>query len=161
LPAPAEINELAGADSRFIEGRQQAESRQLLHRMRQEIDADAQFAQLLRLLEDLDIDAGPVEGQRRHQTTNAAADDQELHRLSLVGDRPRRASHKSILGSPSISSYRTVRLEVRGTMRNPKLPSVLAANTFLECSEICRQSMQKEEAMAASPLRSMAPGEPS
>src|SRR5262245_10568859 len=90
LPQPVGVNELAGADPGLVQRRQQSERREFLDRMRQQVDADAEFAQLLRLLEDLDLDARLTQRQRRDEAANAAADDQELHPVSLGWRRRRR-----------------------------------------------------------------------
>jgi hypothetical protein len=54
------------------------ERRHLLHRMRQEVDADAQRLDLRRRLEDAAGNAAPLQHQAERQPANAAADDENV-----------------------------------------------------------------------------------
>ena len=74
------VDQFAGADARAIERRQQAQRGKLLDRVRQRIDADAQFAQLADLFEHRAGDADLVQRERRCQSADPAAYDQHVHR---------------------------------------------------------------------------------
>ena len=74
------VDQFARADAGAIERRQQAERGQFLDRVRQRVDADAEFAQLAHLLEHGAGDADLVQRQRRRQSADPAAYDQHMHR---------------------------------------------------------------------------------
>ena len=78
------IDQLARADAGAVERRQQAQRRQFLDRVRQGVDADAEFAQLADLLEHGAVDADGVQRQRRRQPADPAAHDQHMHRWCLL-----------------------------------------------------------------------------
>jgi hypothetical protein len=78
------IDQFAGPDAGLFQRGKQAKSRQHSDGMRLHVDADTELADLVRLLEYLDIDAGVMERQGRGQTANAATDNQDLHRFTLV-----------------------------------------------------------------------------
>src|SRR6185312_3316010 len=60
---------------------------ELLHRVRQEIDADAERLELRRRFEDAAGNAAPVQHQRKREPADAAADDEYLFHW---GQRPRK-----------------------------------------------------------------------
>ena len=66
----------------FTQGRGEAERKQDARAVGADLDAGADFLELVRLLVNLDIDAALEQGKRRRQSTDAGADD---------GDLPRRA----------------------------------------------------------------------
>src|SRR6478752_361700 len=80
------IEELVSPDSDLVELREQPELRQLLDRVRQRVDTDAEFAHAVGLLENLAVDAPGMQHERRGKPANAAADDDCLHspRLTLA-----------------------------------------------------------------------------
>src|SRR5262249_40359005 len=73
------VDELVGADGDLVEARQQAEFGKLLDGMRQRVDADAEFAHRVRLLENLAVDAARVQHEGRSQPADSAANDDRLH----------------------------------------------------------------------------------
>src|ERR1700693_1668057 len=75
LAMTVEIIEHIGADRDVVELLQQAEAREFADRMRQRIDADAEFADRIRLLEQFATDAAGTQHQRRGQAADTAADD--------------------------------------------------------------------------------------
>lgn len=70
---------LPGADAGPVQGRQQAERRELLDRVRLQVHADAEFAHLGGLLEDLGLDADLVQRQRQRQPADAGPRDRDPH----------------------------------------------------------------------------------
>src|SRR5262245_15793626 len=60
-------DELARTDAGRVEIAEQPEPSELLHRMRQHVDADAELAHLARALEQLDLDARLMQEQRGSQ----------------------------------------------------------------------------------------------
>ena len=80
LSMAIEIIKLAGADRDVIELLQQAKPGEFADRMRQGVDADAEFADGIRLLEQLAADAPCPQHQRGGQAADTAADDNCLHR---------------------------------------------------------------------------------
>ena len=97
------IEQLVGADRDRIEPLEQAELGQFLDGVRQRIDADAQFADGVRLLEDFAVDPARVQHQRRDQAADARACDDHLHddtprdsRLLTAASLPRRAKNAMI-----------------------------------------------------------------
>ena len=87
LAAAVHVEQFVGADADLVEFRQQPQFGQLLDGMRQGIDADAELAHRVGLLENLAVDAACMQHQRRGQAADAAADDDGLHpiRLTLTG----------------------------------------------------------------------------
>jgi len=73
------VKQLIGADADRIEPFQEPERGKLLDRVRQRVDADAELAYLIGLLEDFAVDAARVQHQRGGKTADAAADDDDLH----------------------------------------------------------------------------------
>src|SRR5262249_26115282 len=73
------VDELVGADGDLVEARQQAELGQLLDGMRQRVDANAELADRVRLLENLTVDASRVQHQGCSQATDSAANNDRLH----------------------------------------------------------------------------------
>src|SRR6202162_3540356 len=80
LAMAIEVIKLVGADRDVVELLQQAEAGEFADRMRQRIDADAEFADGVRLLEQFAADAAGPQHQRRGQAADTAADDNRLHR---------------------------------------------------------------------------------
>ena len=87
LPEPADIVQLLGADPRRVERRQQAERGKLLDRVRQDVDADADLADLRRLLADDGLDAAPMQHQRERQPADPGPGDDRLHGAASGGGR--------------------------------------------------------------------------
>jgi len=82
------VNQLASAYPGGIEGRQQAERGELARRVRQQVDSDAEFREFARLVEDLDIDADFVKGQRGGQAADSGPDDDDSHvRLRAIAHK--------------------------------------------------------------------------
>src|SRR6516165_1969773 len=73
------IEQLIGADSDRIEPLQKPERGELLDRMRQRIDADAELADLVGLLEHLALDAARVQHQCSGEPADPAACDDHFH----------------------------------------------------------------------------------
>ena len=73
------VDQLVGPDRRRIEPVEQPEPRQLLDRVRQRVDADAELANAVGLLVDLAVDAAGVQHERGGETADSAADDDDLH----------------------------------------------------------------------------------
>src|SRR5581483_8588359 len=80
------IKQLVGTDCDRVEPLEQPDLGQFLDGVRQRIDADAELADGVRLLEDFAVDAARMQHQRGYQTANAAAGDNGFHDLLL---RPR------------------------------------------------------------------------
>ena len=81
LPEAVGIEQLVGSDSRRIEAIEQPELGQFLDGMGQRIDADAELANSVRLLINLAVDAAGMQHERGRETADAAADDDDLHRV--------------------------------------------------------------------------------
>ena len=79
LPEPVGVEQLVGADRDRIEPVEQAELGQLFDGVRQRVDADAELADRVRLLEKLAIDPARVQHQRCHQAADARARNDDLH----------------------------------------------------------------------------------
>ena len=79
LPEPVGVRQLGGPDGDLVELVEQAHLGQLLHGVRQEVDPDAQLAEPVALLVDLDVHARPVQAQRREQATYPGSRDDDLH----------------------------------------------------------------------------------
>ena len=73
------VKQLVGADRDRVEPLQQAEIGQFLDGMRQGVDADAELADDVRLLEDFAVDPARMQHQRRYQAADAATCDDHLH----------------------------------------------------------------------------------
>ena len=73
------VKQLVGADRDRVEPLKQPKLGQFLDGMRQRVDADAEFADGVRLLENLAIDPARVQHQRRYQAADAAACDDHFH----------------------------------------------------------------------------------
>ncbi len=80
LPEAVGVDQFPGADARPVQLVEQPEGGEFLDRVRQRVDADAEFAQFAHLLEHLAADAGRVQRQRRRQAADPAADDHDVHR---------------------------------------------------------------------------------
>ena len=79
LPEPVGVEQLVGSDAHGVEPLEQPELRQLLDRMRQGIDADAELADGVRLFVDFAVDTARMQHQRGGQAANAAPDDDDFH----------------------------------------------------------------------------------
>src|ERR1700729_3475215 len=79
LPEAIGIDELVGADRHCIEAGEEAEIGELLYRMRERVDADAELADRVRLLEDLAVDPPRMQHQPGDQAADAAAYDDDFH----------------------------------------------------------------------------------
>ena len=88
LAVAVEIIKLVGADRDVVELLQQAEAGEFADRMRQRVDADAEFADGVGLLEQLAVDAAGPQHQRGGKAADTAADDNRLHRPNST--RPNR-----------------------------------------------------------------------
>src|SRR5712672_1028225 len=100
LAVAIEIIEHVGADRDLVELLQQAEAGKLADRMRQRIDADAEFANLIRLLKQFATNAAGAQHQRSGKAADTAADDNRLHRptpRNTLTQRPP-TSHARSLG---------------------------------------------------------------
>ena len=83
LSEPVGVEQLVGADGDGVQAIEQPKLGQFLDGVRQGVDADAQFANGVRLLEDLAVDPARMQHQRGHQAAHAAACDDHLH-ISLL-----------------------------------------------------------------------------
>ena len=73
------VEQLVGADGDGVEPLQQAELLELLDGVRQRVDADAELADAVGLLEHLAVDAAGMQHQRGGQAADPAADNDRLH----------------------------------------------------------------------------------
>ena len=73
------VDELVGPDRHRVEPIEQPEDRQLLDRMRQRVDADAELANAVGLLVDLAVDPAGMQHERGGETADSPADDDDLH----------------------------------------------------------------------------------
>src|SRR5882672_9469016 len=80
LAVAIEIVKHIGADRDVVQPLQQAEAGEFTNRMRQRINADAEFADRVRLLEQLTADAAGTQHQRGGKAPDTASDDNRLHR---------------------------------------------------------------------------------
>mgnify|MGYP003136857680 CR=1 FL=1 len=79
LAVPVGVDQFLGLDRRRGEPVGEAQFRQFAHRMRQQVDADAERSDLRHRLEQRDLDAGSVQGERRRQPADPAARHDDLH----------------------------------------------------------------------------------
>ena len=79
LAVTVEIIQLVGANSGGVEPVQQAKAGQLADRMRQGVDADAEFADGIGLFEQFAVDTAGPQHQRGGEAPDAASDDDRLH----------------------------------------------------------------------------------
>ena len=93
-----------GADRDRVEPLQQPQLRQLLDGMRQGVDADAELADAIGLLEQLAIDAAGMQHQRRGEPPDTAADDDDLHGLYAFAHEAKTFAIMSVRGRTSINS---------------------------------------------------------
>src|ERR1043165_306933 len=84
LPEAVEIEQLVGADGDRVEPLEEAELLELLDRVRQRVDADAELADGVGLLEDFAIDAARMQHQRGDEPADSAADDDGLHHSTTL-----------------------------------------------------------------------------
>src|ERR1700741_3609333 len=83
LAMPGQIKQLEGSDRSGIELVEQAKASQFTDGVRQRVDADAEFADVIALLIQFAIDAAGPQHQGRDKATDSAADDNRLHRPLL------------------------------------------------------------------------------
>src|SRR6202035_3090976 len=81
LAVAIEIIQIVGTDRDIVELLQEAKTGEFADRMRQRVDADAEFADGVRLLEQFASDAAGPQHQRRGQAPDTASDDDRLHPL--------------------------------------------------------------------------------
>src|SRR5258706_2288162 len=107
LAVAIEVIKLAGADRDVVKLLQQAEAGKFADRMRQRIDADAEFPDGVRLLEQFAPNAAGPQHQRSGKAPNPAPDDNRLHRPT-----PRNTLTQRPLNShePSLRRKRLCRL---------------------------------------------------
>src|SRR4029079_10378653 len=79
LAVTVEIIQLVGTNSGSVEPVQQAKAGQFADRMRQGVDADAEFANGIGLFEQFAVDAARPQHQRGGEAPDAASDDDRLH----------------------------------------------------------------------------------
>jgi hypothetical protein len=92
LPEAVGVEQLVGSDPHRVEPLEQPEFRQLLDRMRQGVDADAELADGIRLFVDFAVDAARVQHERRGQAADSAPDDDDFHgstRKKIRASKPR------------------------------------------------------------------------
>src|SRR5665213_323268 len=82
LAVAIEVIKLVGADCDIVELLQQPKTGEFADRMRQGVDADAEFADRIRLFEQFAADAAGAQHQRRGKTPDTAPDDNRLHRIT-------------------------------------------------------------------------------
>ena len=97
LAEPVGVDQLVGADRDRVEPLHQAELLQLLDGMRQRVDADAELADALGLLEQLAVDAAGMQHQGRGKPADSAADDNDLHE-TRPSDATNRNCRERIIG---------------------------------------------------------------
>src|SRR5205807_6082286 len=73
------VEQLVGADADRVEPLEQSQLREFLDRVRQRVDADAEFPHRLRLLVDLAVDAASMQHERGGEPTHPAAHDDGFH----------------------------------------------------------------------------------
>ncbi len=73
------VEQFVGADGDRVEPLEQAELFEFADGVGQGVDADAEFADLVGLLENLAVDAAGMQHQRRRQPAYAAAYDDDFH----------------------------------------------------------------------------------
>src|SRR5262245_30578028 len=73
------VEQFVSPDPDLVESWKEPELGELFDRMRQRVDADAELAHAIGLLENLAIDATRMQHKGRCQPANAAADDDRLH----------------------------------------------------------------------------------
>jgi hypothetical protein len=79
--AGVEMRLLGGGDAGRLELPAQSELGELAHRVRQQVDADAERLQRGRGVEQLRLDAGRVQAERGGQARDPGPCDQDMHRL--------------------------------------------------------------------------------
>ena len=73
------VDQLVGPDRHRVEPVEQSKLLELLDRVRQRVDADAELANAVGLLVDLAVDPARMQHQRGGETPDTAADDNDLH----------------------------------------------------------------------------------
>src|SRR5262245_26080761 len=79
LAAAVHVEQFVCANANGVETRQQPKVGEFLDGVGQGVDADAKFANGVRLLKNLTIDAARMKHQRGRQASNPAADDDRFH----------------------------------------------------------------------------------
>src|ERR1700689_272086 len=87
LAMAVEIIKHVGADRDVVELLQQPKTSQFADRMRQRVDADAEFAEGAAFLKQPASQAAGAQHQRRGQAANTTADDNRLHRSTPLNPR--------------------------------------------------------------------------
>src|SRR3981189_1578646 len=110
LAMAVEIIKLIGAYRDVVELLQQAKAGEFADRMWQGVDADAEFSDGVRLLEQFAADASSAQHQRGGQAPDPASDDNCLHRPNSAQyrnamQRPLR-SHEPLLGGKRLCRLR-------------------------------------------------------
>ena len=82
LAVAIEVIKLVGADCDIVELLQQPQTGEFADRMRQGVDADAEFTNCIRLFEQFAADAAGAQHQRRGKAPDTAPDDNRLHRIT-------------------------------------------------------------------------------
>src|SRR5579859_354463 len=108
LAVTGQIKQLIGADSDLVEPIQQADGGELADRMRQRVDADAELADGIRLLEELAVDAARPQHERGGEAADTAADDNRLHGPNSTQHKKGRrlASHGPLFGRKRLCGRR-------------------------------------------------------
>src|ERR1700720_2125859 len=108
LAVAIEIVKHVGADRDVIELLQQAEASKFANRMRQGIDADAEFADGVRLLEQFASNTAGAQHQRSGKAPDTAPDDNRLHRPTPRNNLTQRSpnSHGRSLGRKRLCRLR-------------------------------------------------------
>ena len=83
---PATLMSAEGPHRFFVERRAESQAIQDAGRVRPHVDSAADFGQLGRLLVDLDVEAGSVQGDRGGETAEAGADDGDSERRDARHD---------------------------------------------------------------------------
>src|SRR5439155_25274981 len=78
------VNELVGADRDRVKPLHQAKLLKFFNGVRQGVDADAELADAVGLLEQLAVDAAGVQHQGRGEAAHSAADNDDRHGRSLT-----------------------------------------------------------------------------
>ena len=86
------VDQLAGPDAGRVQAFQQPQLGKLLDRVGQKVDAHAELANPVGLLENLDLDALLEQAERRAEAADAATDHERLHRSSRAAWADRRST---------------------------------------------------------------------
>jgi hypothetical protein len=100
LAEPVGVDQLVGPDGHPVERLEQAEAGEFPDRVRQCVDADAEFVDLPRLFVDVALDTDGVQAQRGREPADAAADHQYPHGARVFVTSPSFRFHRPIARSP-------------------------------------------------------------